>query len=808
MEKITQREEEVERQEKKKTGFFKNLGALFTEAKDMAKRERVLIYDLLLFALGLLFAGCHIAFGAYPLALALIASLSFGVWSVLLGAVVGALTLGRAGIIFAIASVITAFIRVIISGGDGSGDAERVLFSENLLLRMCSAVIGGFVCAVYELLLYGINETSILFGVAMILLPAGLAFLFSGVFLSGFTVNSLLFGSENMLSLSGKSEKERYNLIFFEGASVIFLFFVALSLERVAILGISFSYIFLIFASFVVARRFGALRGLATGFFASLGVGGVYSVSFGLLGLVSGGLFGFGVGYAVMGGGIAAVLWGIYSSGLSGLLSVLPEYAIGAILAFPILKRLSPEATVTENETEEKNAKDMIGTMALVYQRKYSENLDTLTNSLGSLAELLRRSVPSSADLDYDDLRATVLTVAGEFCRVCPGRDYCRSENIDPCSKNADKLAKKLLAGEKPEAADINLDDEFCQYPEEVAEAIIRAVARAEQESFKRREIPDCEGYELISRLISETRARDEAERSVNSYKSEQLCSVISEYGFGSGAGRVFGDRRLHLFVAGEDADGERITSEEMRRSIEERLQIALTDIEYFRKDSMVLMECSAAPIYTAEYASAVSSGREGEPSGDTVSFFETDGGFFYSLISDGMGRGEPAAETSRFVSDFLGRMLNFSSSYETVMHLLNRALRSRVRESSATVDLFALDAYSGEVTFLKSGAAPSYVKREGSIFRIRSKTAPIGLLSAIDTEKIKVETRPSDYVIMLSDGICQSAEESPWLLELLTKPAKEDLREYAELILREAKRQERGGDDMSVAVLRIKRLR
>jgi serine phosphatase RsbU (regulator of sigma subunit) len=97
-------------------------------------------------------------------------------------------------------------------------------------------------------------------------------------------------------------------------------------------------------------------------------------------------------------------------------------------------------------------------------------------------------------------------------------------------------------------------------------------------------------------------------------------------------------------------------------------------------------------------------------------------------------------------------------------------------------------------------------VKRESSIFRLRSKTAPLGLLSTIDTEKLRVEIQPDDYVIMLSDGVCQDDEESAWLLELLSKPPIPSLKDYAEYILSEAKRVMQTRDDMSVVVLKIKK--
>jgi len=105
---------------------------------------------------------------------------------------------------------------------------------------------------------------------------------------------------------------------------------------------------------------------------------------------------------------------------------------------------------------------------------------------------------------------------------------------------------------------------------------------------------------------------------------------------------------------------------------------------------------------------------------------------------------------------------------------------------------------------FLKSGAASSYVKRESSIFRIRSRTAPIGLLKTIDTEKIRVEIKAGDHVILLSDGIVDSFDDAPWLLELLSRDVPRDVSEYARLILSEAAKNATGGDDMTVTVIKI----
>ena len=134
----------------------------------------------------------------------------------------------------------------------------------------------------------------------------------------------------------------------------------------------------------------------------------------------------------------------------------------------------------------------------------------------------------------------------------------------------------------------------------------------------------------------------------------------------------------------------------------------------------------------------------------------------------------------------------------------MNQSIRTRREECSATIDLFELDLLHGGGIFIKSGAPPSYIKRDSSIFRIRSQTAPIGLMRSIDTERISVEIKKGDYIIMISDGIAEIAEDAPWLLLLLGEPPKNNLKDYASLILNEAKKNASSNDDMTVTVIHV----
>lgn len=195
------------------------------------------------------------------------------------------------------------------------------------------------------------------------------------------------------------------------------------------------------------------------------------------------------------------------------------------------------------------------------------------------------------------------------------------------------------------------------------------------------------------------------------------------------------------------------------------------------------------------------------EPSGDVITSFDADGRY-YMLISDGMGSGREAALTSSVAAMFLERMLTAGASMETSLKMLNKLIRAGERECSATIDLAEIDLVTGEAKFVKSGAAPSFVIRDGSIYRLQSKTVPIGIIRALDAEMIQFDVEEGDVIVMLSDGVAKSFEECPWLLDMLSADrdmTEGDAKKAAEKIVRSAA--ERGSlDDITAGVVRIHR--
>ena len=796
---------ERETGEQKKTGLFERLLGASKSAKEKRQGDKhALILDLAFFCLGFVFSGRHIIFGARPLGTALVALLPIGVWQTLLGVLVGSLTLGSYGISGALGALATLVLRLILSGSD------KVPFSESLKLRMATGLLGGFASAVYGAFALGLNK-ALLFGAFSIVLPPVFTFMLSGVFALEASPHELLSDTKNLLSLKGKNDKERYSIIFFVLSFLLFLFLISLSLAGYELFGIGFSPLFSGVVTLLLAKRLGALPALAVGFASSLGSMGILSVSFALMGLVSGLAFGLGTGYAVIGGGAALSAWSGYSDGLLGLLSTLPEYSISALIALPLLKSLptgSDESFKSYGSETDKSARDMVGTMALSFRASRSSGMDALENALSSISSVVRECREDLSAPTKEELEELVLECAEEECSLCESAGVCKSERVFPCKKNARFLAQKLSKGNAIASEDINTDTEFCARSGALAQRISsRASEILRQRHILGSRLSVSLEYSLISRLISEARQNDEAEREIDAPLTASLGTLTEELRLEGAVIRAFGKRRKHIIMALEDGEGKKITSAELKRGIEDTAGVRLGVPEYFRHGKMALMECSAARAFVAECATASLVSGKSEVSGDTVYAGESADDRFFAIISDGMGSGEEASVTSRLCVDFLTPLLGVGATHETVIHLLNTVLKKRAGECSATLDLFCLDLITGEAGFIKSGAAASYIKRGSSVFRIKSHTAPLGVLEGVDAEKIRAEVQNGDLVILLSDGVSGSSEDAPWLLELLASPTPGSLSAFADSILKGAKRNNEDEDDMSVAVVRIREL-
>ena len=227
---------------------------------------------------------------------------------------------------------------------------------------------------------------------------------------------------------------------------------------------------------------------------------------------------------------------------------------------------------------------------------------------------------------------------------------------------------------------------------------------------------------------------------------------------------------------------------------------------------SELVAQAMAAPDRQAEAESALvwdvalgSAPKEGQRMcGDSVTYFKSSPNTLCLLLSDGMGSGREARRESqltlRLTEQFLRSGIEAGAALKTLNAALN--LRSDDQGSFTTIDLLTLDLADCQAALYKYGAAPTYIKRQGTIRRITGSALPAGLQ---DTAAPAPETRfpleENTFVLMVSDGVADSGDDQ-WLQDLLAGWQGDDPNVLVSLVLRECRQRRHGDDDCSALCL------
>ena len=198
---------------------------------------------------------------------------------------------------------------------------------------------------------------------------------------------------------------------------------------------------------------------------------------------------------------------------------------------------------------------------------------------------------------------------------------------------------------------------------------------------------------------------------------------------------------------------------------------------------------------------------KQGEAiSGDSCQYFEYGEGQMAILLSDGVGAGEDAYESSITVVEMMQRLLTAGFSIESSAQMINGFLMTDGKKQS-TLDFCNIDLYRGTCRFCKVGAAPSFLKRDHLVEQLSSRNLPLGLMEDAEAESASRMLLDGDYIIMLSDGVLDALHNGLGegaLSEIVSKFRARNPNELANDILSFVLHQCKGqiNDDMTVATI------
>lgn len=193
--------------------------------------------------------------------------------------------------------------------------------------------------------------------------------------------------------------------------------------------------------------------------------------------------------------------------------------------------------------------------------------------------------------------------------------------------------------------------------------------------------------------------------------------------------------------------------------------------------------------------------------SGDTYGCMAEKEGEFVLCLADGMGSGTHACRESEKVVDLLEQFLDSGFSKETAAKMINAALIMQENgDMFSTVDVCAMNLYTGVCEFLKAGAASSFIRRADWVETITSTSLAVGLLQETDFDVMTRKLYAGDYVVMVTDGVLDALpfdEEEETMKQLILSVKKRNPKEMGRMILEKVLQynDDQALDDMTVMV-------
>ncbi len=213
---------------------------------------------------------------------------------------------------------------------------------------------------------------------------------------------------------------------------------------------------------------------------------------------------------------------------------------------------------------------------------------------------------------------------------------------------------------------------------------------------------------------------------------------------------------------------------------------------------------------FTTLYGVARATKSQESISGDNFSFLPVNDGQLIMSLSDGMGSGINAYRESATVIDLLEQFLEAGFRKETAVRMINSSLVMRGDNPFfSTIDISAIDLYSGVCEFLKIGASTTFIKRNNWVESIASTSLPAGVFHQMELESVSKKLSDGDFIIMVTDGVLDNLpieNQEVLIQDIIMEAETTNPKQLASHILKSvlAYRQGEAVDDMTVLVTGI----
>ena len=738
--------------------------------REKAAQAALLVVKSLAFTVFTFFiAGAEFPLGIYPLGIAMVCAANCEMsFFAFLGSAAACILYGHLALPYFAVNFLLYITRRSFT------DAK---FGESRIIRSVEAAGCGLFLGCMQYFFSGYLVYDLLAGLALVCTSALAAYLYCGLF-----------------DKPAKNAKDPY----FEASLCAAAFTLLFAIKSFAIAGVSVSFLLSGVLTLFAARAGGVLYGGAAGLLCGLACGNAAAAPMlGFGGMLAGLLAGRSVWASLVLFFFASAGVGVYTSSTAALTNEIPALLIAVLAVAPFYKRV-PFGRLSGYDNRpvmEGEGKESLG-----------KNLDGLSNAFSSLSQVFFKLSDKMRYPAPQEVKSMIARTFDKTCsscsmqKLCYGRDSTDKDELFSVVYHA--LSEGTLAAELlPESL-----RERCMKCQDIVQTLSDEYKNMTNRYFKdnKTEILAAE-YSAMARMIKCTAEKSTTDTVRDTFLELSAAKALKKAGIEYTEILAFGARKKILEVYGVTIDRITCSAKHLADYLSGQCGLLLDEPEFVMRDNCYVMRFCQGKKFDLEYSQAALAKGDETVNGDSVSFFENDEGYFYALISDGMGSGREAALTSRLTSVFIEKLLTTGAQKGVTFELLNNLLLAKNDECFATVDLLEADLLNGQASFIKAGAAPAYVIRATKLYKITSATPPAGIIQGFSAENTRFDLEDGDIILMLSDGIVASFDDSPWLNEIIRFNVKDDPALLASRIIEKAKEINTRPDDMTVVAAKVK---
>ncbi len=218
------------------------------------------------------------------------------------------------------------------------------------------------------------------------------------------------------------------------------------------------------------------------------------------------------------------------------------------------------------------------------------------------------------------------------------------------------------------------------------------------------------------------------------------------------------------------------------------------------------VINLQTAPKFDCVFGVSQKTKNGSKVSGDTYSIIKLDGNRIMFAINDGMGSGERAKDQSELSISLVENFYRAGFENELILSTVNKLLSLYKEEIFSALDVCIVDQKDGIVDFIKMASPNSFILNDDECKIIETGALPLGIVEESKPNISKNVVDAKDFIVMVSDGVADSFENTILLKEVIKSIKTKNPQEFADELIERALANNSGYavDDMTVVVIKV----